>query len=93
MPKCATRASLRCCDVVVELAEGTEAHERVGIFKDYLVDFFEVLDVRFLHRQAVPLAPEGLKELNTLEGTLRGDIMTADNRGDLPLLVQSFRVL
>jgi len=32
--------------VVIELQEGNEIHEHVGIFKNYSADFFEVLDVQ-----------------------------------------------
>ena len=45
--------------VVIELAEGDEVHEHVGILKNYSADFIEILEVQYPQRQALALKPDG----------------------------------
>ena len=52
--------------VVVELAEGDEIDEHVGILKNYSGDFIEILEVQYPQRQALALKPDGTFESERL---------------------------
>ncbi|MCU0508678.1 MAG: tetratricopeptide repeat protein [Anaerolineae bacterium] len=75
--------------VVIEVLEGTDTHEHVGIFKNYSQDFVEILDVRYPLRRAVAVETgrrfegEGLV-LEKQPGTIH-----LINRNEWPVLVHS----
>ena len=52
--------------VVIELAEGDEVHEHVGILKNYSADFIENLEVQYPQRQALASKPDGAFESERL---------------------------
>ncbi len=77
--------------VVIEIAEGDEVHEHVGIFKDYSSDFIELLDVRVPQRQIVKsTTQQSLQQCLRIErepGTLK-----VTNLDSHPLLVHSLQI-
>lgn len=75
--------------MVVEVMEGDEVHEHVGIFKNYSPDFIELLDIQFPHKQALPIGAEGCAEDDCLQLTLSPGKLTAANPGEQPVLIQS----
>ena len=76
--------------MVVEVMEGEEVHEHVGIFKNYSPDFLEILDVQFPHKQAVPLGQDS--QDSSLRVSLDGGKLTAANPGEQPILIQSLNL-
>ena len=77
--------------VVLELLEGNEVHEHVGIFKNYSPDFLEILDVQFPLRQTVAVKAEDQLEARQLAVSAQGDVIRVHNRGETPVLIQSVR--
>jgi hypothetical protein len=78
--------------VAIELVEGAEVHEHVGIFKEYSGDFIEVLDVQFPHPQTIAMTPDMTLETNSLillteENAIR--VLNCDAR---PILVASLHL-
>lgn len=77
--------------VVVELLEGGEVHEHVGIFKEYSGDFIEILDVQYPHPQTVIVTPAGAFETDSLKVTVEGPVMRVENRDERPFLVAALQ--
>jgi hypothetical protein len=77
--------------VVVELIEGGEVHEHVGIFKEYSGDFIEILDVQYPHPQTVLLNPAGNLETDTLTVSLENATVRVQNRDMRPFLVAALQ--
>jgi hypothetical protein len=77
--------------VVIELAEGNEVHEHVGIFKNYSADFIEVLEVQYPQRQTVALKPDGAFESERLVVSGRNGMLEVSNHDSWPILVISLK--
>ncbi len=75
--------------VVVEVLEGEEVHEHVGIFKDYSADFLEILNVQYPQPQALMLTPQALVQLERLDALLDDDVLRVTNNDIWPILVRS----
>jgi hypothetical protein len=77
--------------VVVEIAEGDEVHEHVGLFKDYSSDFIELLDVQVPREQRINLnggqSPTELVQVQRASGLLK-----VTNQGTGALLLHSLRI-
>jgi hypothetical protein len=77
--------------VVVEIAEGDEVHEHVGLFKDYSSDFIELLDVQVPRKQRINLngepSPTELVQVRREPGLIK-----VTNRGNGALLLHSLRI-
>ena len=78
--------------VVVELVEGDEAHEHVGIFKNYSPDFMELLDVQFPQRQSLPLDADAKVQAKWFSATMENGVLSVKNHTDQPLLIQSLKM-
>jgi small nuclear ribonucleoprotein (snRNP)-like protein len=76
--------------VVIELQEGNEVHEHVGIFKNYSANFIEILDIQYPQRRILPVALDGaVAEAETITAHCEGSVLKVFNHSDLPVLVQS----
>ncbi len=75
--------------VVIEILEGDEVHEHVGIFKNYSQDFIEVLDVRYPQRQMVAVMTGGKFEGQGLVVIREPDCIRLTNQNEWPVLVHS----
>ncbi|MCX6031114.1 MAG: hypothetical protein NT169_17675 [Chloroflexi bacterium] len=76
--------------VVIELQEGNEIHEHVGIFKNYSADFFEVLDVQYPQRRTLAVALDGATaEADIVSAYCENDTLKVQNHSEYPILVQS----
>ncbi len=78
--------------VVIELVEGDEIHEHVGIFKEYSGDFIEVLDVQYPHPQTIAVTPEMTLETNSLVLLAEQNVIRVLNRDARPILVVSLQL-
>ena len=78
--------------IVVELVEGEESHEHVGILKNYSADFYELLDVQYPQRQSVPLAENGEVSAKHLKVSTEEGVVRVTNERDQPLLLQSMQI-
>ena len=78
--------------MVVEIMEGEEVHEHVGIFKNYSADFIEILDVQFPQKQCVEVGPEGCQGPDCLELEFQDGRMRVRNPGYQPVLLQSLKL-
>ncbi|MCL4831361.1 MAG: hypothetical protein KJZ86_02935 [Caldilineaceae bacterium] len=78
--------------MVVEVMEGDEIHEHVGIFKNYSPDFIEVLDVQFPQKQTVPVGPDGCDNDGCLQVIVDAGKLTATNTDWQPVLIQSIHI-
>jgi hypothetical protein len=77
--------------VVIELAEGDEIHEHVGILKNYSADFIEVLEVQYPQRQALALKPDGTFESERLVVFERNGVLEVSNHDSWPILIVSLK--
>ena len=77
--------------VVVELAEGNEVHEHVGIFKNYSADFIELLEVQYPQRQTLPLTSEGNFQSERIAITSKDGALEVNNNDGWPILVISLK--
>ena len=75
--------------VVIELAEGDEIHEHVGILKNYSADFIEILEVQYPQRQALALKPDGAFESERLVVFGRNGGLEVSNHDSWPILIVS----
>ena len=75
--------------VVIEILEGNEVHEHVGLFKNYSTDFIEVLDVRYPQRQMVSVTAGGKFEGQGLVVVREPDCVQLTNLNEWPVLVHS----
>lgn len=75
--------------VVIEILEGDEVHEHVGIFKNYSADFIEVLDVRYPRRETVAVIAGGKFEGQGITVIREPDCVHLTNGNEWPLLVHS----
>jgi tetratricopeptide (TPR) repeat protein len=75
--------------VVIDLAEGDEAHEHVGIFKNYSPDFIEILDVQYPQQQTLDVATEGDLIAQALQVHREGKALHVKNLTAQPILIQS----
>ena len=73
--------------VVIELAEGDEVHEHVGILKNYSADFIEILEVQYPQRQALALKPDGAFESERLVVFGRNGGLGVSNHDSWPILI------
>jgi len=73
--------------VVVEVLEGDEIHEHVGIFKEYSSDFLHLLDVEFPEPRTLEVAAGRPSEHAGVSASWEGDILRVANRGARPVLV------
>ena len=78
--------------IVMEVMEGDEVHEHVGILKNYSPDFIEVLDVQFPQRQALPLGPDGCEGDGCLQVSVEPGKLVAVNPSGEPVLIQSLHL-
>jgi hypothetical protein len=72
---------------VIELAEGNEIHEHVGILKNYSADFIEVLEVQYPQRQALALKPDGTFESERFVVFGRNGVLEVSNHDSWPILI------
>lgn len=77
--------------VVIELAEGNEIHEHVGIFKNYSADFIEILEVQYPQRQAFALTPEGAFQSERLVVFGSSGVLEVSNHDSWPILVVALK--
>jgi tetratricopeptide (TPR) repeat protein len=75
--------------VVIELLEGDEVHEHVGIFKNYSSDFIEILDVRYPQRHALAIETGARFEGDGLVVEKEPGCVHLLNRNEWPVLVHS----
>ncbi len=75
--------------VVIELLEGKDIHEHVGIFKNYSQDFIEILDVRYPLRRDVALETGSRFEGDGLVLEKEPGTVHLINRNEWPILVHS----
>ncbi|MEZ4640339.1 MAG: hypothetical protein R2873_16450 [Caldilineaceae bacterium] len=75
--------------VVVEIQEGDEVHEHVGIFKNYSPDFIEILDVQFPEPRQVELNDREAQGEDCVQVTSAGRKMTIHNPTRQPILLHS----
>lgn len=75
--------------VVVEIQEGSEVHEHVGIFKNYSPDFLEILDVQFPEKRALTLSAGALPEADCVQVTVVENKMIVGNPTPQPALIYS----
>jgi hypothetical protein len=73
--------------VVIELTEGDEVHEHVGILKNYSADFIEILEVQYPQRQALALKPDGAFESERLVVFGRNGGLEVSNHDSWPILI------
>ena len=78
--------------MVVEVMEGDEVHEHVGIFKNYSPDFIEVLDVQFPQKRDLALGPDGCEIDDSLRVTRDAGKLIAENPTGQPVLIQSIQL-
>lgn len=73
--------------VVIEVVEGDEIHEHVGIFKEYSATFLHLLDVEYPCGWSLEIGPEEtLESENVLVGR-EAEAVKVVNRGDRPVLL------
>jgi hypothetical protein len=77
--------------VVIELAEGSEVHEHVGIFKNYSADFIEILEVQYPQRRTFALTPEGTFQSERLVVFGRSGMLEVSNHDSWPILIISLK--
>lgn len=75
--------------VVVEVLEGEEVHEHVGIFKDYSADFLEILNIQYPQPHALALTPQTLAHSERLDALLDEGVLRVTNNDTWPILVRS----
>ncbi len=75
--------------VVIELLEGQEVHEHVGILRNYSQDFIEILDVRYPQRRSVAVEAGGRVEGEGLIVEKVPGRIHLRNCNDWPVLVHS----
>lgn len=75
--------------VVIEVLEGDEVHEHVGIFKEYSADFLEVLNVQYPQPQALMLTTQAVMQSEHLDALLDTDMLRITNNDTWPILVRS----
>ena len=75
--------------IVVDLIEGDESHEHVGILKNYSPDFFELLDVQYPQRQSVDLSASGEASAKHLKIVVADGVVHITNQTTQPILIQS----
>jgi hypothetical protein len=78
--------------VVVEVMEGDEVHEHVGIFKEYSPDFIQLLDVQYPWQRALEVPPDGTAEFNCVSAVHGGQTLKVSNLGEQPILVLSVMI-
>jgi len=77
--------------VVVEIQEGDEVHEHVGIFKNYSPDFIEILDVQYPEPRLVDLNGCNAEREDCARIKVEGTKMTVHNPTAQPILLHSFQ--
>jgi hypothetical protein len=75
--------------VVVELIEGDEAHEHVGILKNYSPEFMTLLDVQFPQKQLLTLAQQKEAQARAASVVVEARTLKVTNHTNQPLLLQS----
>ncbi|MBX3001094.1 MAG: tetratricopeptide repeat protein [Caldilineaceae bacterium] len=75
--------------VVIEIQEGSEVHEHVGIFKEYSPDFLELLDVQFPEKRALELDSGATIKSDCVQVTIAQDKMIISNPTQQPVLIHS----
>ncbi len=74
--------------VVVEMLEGGEVHEHVGILKNYTADFLEILDVQYPFPQSVSIGEQDHPAADWLEWTRTDEGLVVHNRAPHPLFLR-----
>lgn len=77
--------------VVIEVEEGEEVHEHVGIFKEYSADFIEVLDIQFPQSQTLNLVTDTPFESDCVCVAVFGDTLRVTNNDPRPVLIRSLQ--
>jgi hypothetical protein len=77
--------------VVIEVLEGDEVHEHVGIFKNYSADFIEVLDVQYPEHQVIE--PSNQDDAGRMQISIEGEILRVANQDIRPILIQSIEAV
>lgn len=75
--------------VVVEVMEGDEVHEHVGLFKEYSADFLQLLDVQYPWHRALEVEPDRTVEIDCVSAAHGRRAMKVTNDGEQPILVLS----
>ena len=75
--------------VVLELTEGNEVHEHVGIFKNYSASFLEILNVQYPQKRTVALAADGNAEAENVKVYPEDGKLKIENCGAQPMLLQA----
>ncbi|MBI1294094.1 hypothetical protein GC175_03935 [bacterium] len=75
--------------VVVEIQEGDEVHEHVGIFKNYSPDFIEILDVQYPEPRLVDLNDCDDEREECVQVKMEDTKMTVHNPTRQPVLLHS----
>lgn len=78
--------------VVVEVMEGDEVHEHVGIFKEYSPEFLQLLDVQYPWQRAIEVPADGTAEFDRVSAVHGGQSLKVSNLGEQPILVMSVTV-
>lgn len=78
--------------VVVELVEGDEIHEHVGILKEYSAAFLQLLDVQYPEAWTMEVAADGAHVAGRMAVVRAADSIAITNHGDRPVLIQAVEV-
>lgn len=73
--------------VAVEVLEGDEIHEHIGIFKEYSSDFLHLLDVQYPQPRVLEIAADRPAEHAGVTASREGGSLRITNRGNRPVLV------
>jgi hypothetical protein len=79
--------------VVVELLEGENVRERVGVLKDYSADFLEILDVLYPQTLSISLASQEERDrlANDIRITVADGSFQIENLTEYPLLLHEIK--
>jgi len=78
--------------VVVEIVEGDEIHEHVGILKDYSAAFLHLLDVQYPDAWALEVGAAGSGESGRVHAARQADTLVVTNHGERPVLVAALEI-
>lgn len=79
--------------VVVEVVEGAEVHEHVGVLKEYSADFLELLDVYYPMPQEVHLRDQARRKvMDQVEVVMQGGQLKVRNTGQQPAVVDRISI-
>lgn len=78
--------------VVFDLVEGEEAHEHVGIFKNYSPDFLELFDVQYPEKRSLELDVSAPVDVQGMSAVYENNVIHVTNHTQHPLLVRSLHL-